>query len=143
MIHSTPITANAPAASIGNGSESEYQSSGSAPASATAKCTSAKARAARLTGGSNRRTRRMSKAGLTQTGAPAGAGCQPGGMNQTASRSRQRSARHVLRARSAYTSKLAHSGSQDSSGARVPYTQVSSSSMKVPNRRSQSMRMPP
>ena len=138
-----PSTVSAAAASVANGSSAAYHSSAVAATSTTTKFTKTKACAARLIGGSKRCTRLTSKCGLCHAGPPAVAGCQPGGMNQMASLSRQRAAAQDLRARSAYTSTLAQSGSQDSSGARVPYTHFSSSSTNVPNRRSHSMVMPP
>ena len=71
------------------------------------------------------------------------AGRQPGGLSQTRSLSPQLRACQLSCASAQYTSALAHSGSQLFSGLRVPYTQRSSSSLKLPKMRSQMMRMPP
>jgi hypothetical protein len=71
------------------------------------------------------------------------AGRQPGGLSHTRSLSAQLRACHESLASAQYTSALAHSGSQLRSSPRVPYTQRSSSSRKVPNMRSHTIRMPP
>ena len=140
---STAITADAPAISGAPANASEYQSSSTEPAMASVICASAKMLAARGIDGSYVCTCATSKCGLCQGVPVASAGSQPGGFTQTRTLSLQRSQWRDLRARAAYTSRFAHSGSQELSGARVPYTQRSVSSTNVPKRRSHAMSMPP
>ena len=101
VIQSSATTAPDPSARGAKASVSENQSNGTDANSATVKCAAAKPRVPRDIGGSKRRTLATSNGGFCQWGPAAVAGCQPGGMNQTANLSRQRGARHDLRARSA------------------------------------------